>query len=210
MKDFHHFIEGFSRFRELYFEADNALFDSLRHGQHPKAVVIGCSDSRVDPAMLLHCDPGDIFVTRNVANLVPAYGEISPRDATAAAVEYGIRHLKAEHLIVLGHSDCGGIHALLDFGRIAGDEHLPGWVGMAAPALRRLDPEVRDESMEIRRRHCEEAAVLQSAENLLSWPWIRELVAAHRLSLHAWYFDMHIPALLAYMPDREDFVPVTP
>lgn len=208
MRDFHQFIEGFSNFRSFYYDAENDLYNTLRQGQNPHALVIACSDSRVDPAILMGCNPGDIFVVRNVANLVPPYEQAASRDGVAAALEYGVRHLQVEHIIVLGHSDCGGIHALLDPGLTANDSHIPSWIALAAPALQRLHPDILDEDMETRRRHCEEASVLQSVENLLSYDWIKESVAGHVLSLHAWYFDMHAMSLLAYFPERENFEPL--
>lgn len=208
MQNFHQLIQGFANFRNFYFDAENDLYATLRQGQNPHAMVIACSDSRVDPALLMGCDPGDIFVVRNIANLVPHHDAVPRLDAMAAALEYGVRHLQVEHIIVLGHSDCGGIHALLDPSLTTEDHHIPAWISLAAPALQRLRPEIMDENMETRRRHCEEASVLQSVENLLSYPWIRERVARHAISLHAWYFDMHEMALLAYFHDRENFEPL--
>ena len=208
MRNFHQFIQGFANFRNFYYDAENDLYDTLRRGQNPHALVIACSDSRVDPAILMGCNPGDIFVVRNVANLVPHSSQTTACDSVAAALEYGVRHLRVEHIIVLGHSDCGGIHALLDPGLTSHDCHIPSWIALASPALQRLNPEILDEDMETQRRHCEEASVLQSVENLLSYDWIRERVARHALSLHAWYFDMHAMALLAYFPEGENFEPL--
>ena len=205
MRNFHQFVQGFSNFRSCYYDAENDLYNTLRQGQNPHALVIACSDSRVDPALLMGCNPGDIFVVRNVANLVPPCERAASGDAVAAALDYGVRHLRVEHIIVLGHSDCGGIHALLDPSMTAGDSHIPSWIALAEPALRRLHPEILGEDMATQRRHCEEASVLQSVENLLSYDWIRERVVCHQLSLHAWYFDMHSMSLLAYFPERENF-----
>ena len=112
--DFEKVIDGFRNFRRFYFDAENDYYTSLNKGQHPKAIVIACSDSRADPALLMGCDPGDIFVVRNVANLVPHADDALRRDAVLAVLEYGVHHLKVEHIIVLGHSGCGGIQALLN------------------------------------------------------------------------------------------------
>ncbi len=89
MKDFEKFINGFRNFRRFYFDAENDYYASLNKGQHPKAIVIACSDSRADPALLMGCDPGDIFVVRNVANLVPHADDALRRDAVLAVLEYG-------------------------------------------------------------------------------------------------------------------------
>ena len=208
MKDFEKFIDGFRNFRRFYFDAENDYYTSLNKGQHPKAIVIACSDSRADPALLMGCDPGDIFVVRNVANLVPHADDALRRDAVLAVLEYGVHHLKVEHIIVLGHSGCGGIQALLNPESLHDESFVANWVSMAAPALERMRDDVRDESPADRQRHCEEAAILVSIDNLLSYPWIQERVAAHELSLHAWYFDMSQGSLLAYFPDSETFEPL--
>ena len=154
------------------------------------------------------CDPGDIFVVRNVANLVPHADDALRRDAVLAVLEYGVHHLKVEHIIVLGHSGCGGIQALLNPESLHDESFVANWVSMAAPALERMREDVRDESPADRQRHCEEAAILVSIDNLLSYPWIQERVAAHELSLHAGYFDMSQGSLLAYFPDSETFEPL--
>ena len=204
MQDFHKFINGFKNFRSFYYDAEVDYYAALRDGQHPKALVIACSDSRADPALLMGCDPGDIFVVRNVANLVPHATEAGRGDAVLAVLEYGVRHLKVEHVIVLGHSCCGGIHALMHPESTPPDSHVAHWVAIARPALERMDDgDNRDAAAH--RRNCEEAAVLLSVENLLSYPWIQRRVAEHRLSLHAWYFDMEVGDLLAYFPDAERF-----
>mgnify|MGYP002347012188 CR=1 FL=1 len=107
-------LHGFQSFQETYFSGNSELFDQLRHGQHPRVLVIACSDSRVDPALLTSCDPGDIFVVRNVANLVPPYEPgVGHHHGVSAALEYAVRVLKVGHIIILGHSDCGGVSTLL-------------------------------------------------------------------------------------------------
>ena len=204
MQDFHKFIDGFKNFRRYYYDAEVDYYAALRDGQHPKALVIACSDSRADPALLMGCDPGDIFVVRNVANLVPHAAEAGRGDAVLAVLEYGVRHLKVEHVIVLGHSCCGGIHALMHPETTPPDSHVAHWVSIARPALDRMN-DAAGEDLAANRRNCEEASVLLSVENLLSYPWIQRRVAEHRLSLHAWYFDMEIGDLLAYFPDVERF-----
>jgi len=109
-------IEGYQKFRAHYFGTKKTTFAELvRQGQRPKALIVACSDSRVDPALMLDCAPGDVFVIRNVANLVPPY-EDDQRfyHGTSAALEFGVHVLEIPHVIVLGHTLCGGIQALLD------------------------------------------------------------------------------------------------
>lgn len=206
MKSFHHFLGGFKSFKEDFIGEDAAYFEDLHRGQAPKALVIGCCDSRVDPALLMDCKPGDIFVVRNVAALVPNKAEVGDKDAVMAAIEYGVKHLDLEHIIVIGHSNCGGIHGLMDPHCIAHEDHIANWVSIASPALARLEEDLEGETHEERHRRCEEGAVLISIDNLLSYDWIARRVAEHKLMLHAWYFDIKGADLYAYDPAKEDFV----
>ena len=112
MRDIERFIDGFQRFQYQYYEA--ALYRNLRDGQHPSTLLIGCCDSRVDPAMLLGCDPGDIFTVRNVANLVPPADRDQGHHGVLAAIQFAVDQLKVGRIIVLGHAHCGGIRALME------------------------------------------------------------------------------------------------
>ena len=108
-------VDGFKRFRSDNFEENRALFDRLsRQGQSPRTIVVGCCDSRVDPAIVTDCDPGDLFIIRNVANLVPPFETSGNYHGTSAALEFGVRNLEVEDIVVLGHAQCGGIRALLN------------------------------------------------------------------------------------------------
>ncbi|MGE4553445.1 MAG: carbonic anhydrase [Desulfovibrionaceae bacterium] len=201
------FITGFKRFQENYFCADPRLFGELRTGQRPKVLMIACSDSRVDPAILTGCEPGDIFVVRNVGSLVPPYAPDAAYHGISAAIEYAIRKLEVEHAIVLGHSCCGGIHALLA-GPDKETEFIDQWMNIAAPAKARVDEALAGAEPEIRAKACEEAAVLVSLENLLSFPWVRRRVDEGRLMLHGWYFDLGTGDLLGYLPQTGAFEPL--
>src|SRR5436190_22865279 len=106
---------GYQEFRNKYVLGDRSVMKFLSHyGQKPKIMVVACCDSRVDPALILQCMPGDLFVVRNVANIVPPYEKDEAHHGTSAALEFGICFLKVKHLILLGHSQCGGIQALLN------------------------------------------------------------------------------------------------
>lgn len=102
-------VKGYQSFREKYAEGDNDFMKNLSEkGQSPETIVVACCDSRVDPALLLQCDPGDLFIVRNVANIVPPYEQDALHHGTSAALEFGICYLKAKNLVILGHSQCGG------------------------------------------------------------------------------------------------------
>lgn len=207
MKDIVHFIAGFKRFQERYFSQERELFERLRHGQNPRALIIACSDSRVDPALLTGADPGDVFVVRNVANLVPPYKTGTSCASVPAAIEFAVESLLVEHVIVLGHSKCGGIHALME-GEGPGGEFIGGWVGIADRARARVLSELPGKPAELQQRACEQAAILISLENLMTYPWVLSRVKQGNLFLHGWYFDLHAGQLLHYDAARNLFEPV--
>ena len=207
MKDIAKFIAGFRRFQEKYFSEDRELFEQLRQGQRPKAAIIACADSRVDPALLTGAEPGDVFVVRNVANLVPPYAPDGGFASVPAALEFAVLSLAVEHVIVLGHAQCGGIHALMS-GAGAGGEFIGKWVGIAQRARERVLAELPDKSPELQDRACEQAAILVSLENLMTYPWIAERVAAGAMHLHGWYFDITQGELSSYHPVRNAFEPI--
>ena len=206
--NFHELIEGFHNFREEYLLAEHAFFDRLAHGQSPKTLVIACCDSRADPAILMGCRPGDLFVVRSIAAIVPGESEAGDPDAVIAAVEYGVKHLAVEHVIVMGHSNCGGIHGLLFPEKIEDEKWISRWVSIARPVIDELVEEEPDEPLESRVRRSEEGSVLLSIENLLSYPWVEERVKAGTLSLHALYYDMKGKTLNIWNAELEDFEPI--
>ena len=107
-------LRGYSQFRKKYATGDQSIMQYLAtHGQKPETMVIACCDSRVDPSLILQCDPGDLFVVRNVANIVPPYECDEKHHGTSAALEFGVCYLQVKHIIILGHSQCGGIDALI-------------------------------------------------------------------------------------------------
>ncbi len=205
-------IEGFHRFREEHFADDDALYHQLvQDGQTPKILIVACCDSRVDPALVLDCAPGDLFVIRNVANLVPpAESHDSGRHGTSAALEYGVRVLKVEHIIVLGHAHCGGIRSLLNggSGTRTNATYLDSWMRLAKQAQDKVQTESPHISHEERERACEQQAILGSLENLMTFDWIRERVADGTLALHGWYFDIEHGQLLRYETAARSFVDV--
>lgn len=207
MKDIANFIAGFRRFQEKYFSEDRELFNQLRQGQHPKAAIIACADSRVDPALLTGAEPGDVFVVRNVANLVPPCEPGGSFASVPAALEFAVLSLGVEHVIVLGHTQCGGIAALMN-GTGNGSEFIGKWVGIAQRARERVLVDLPAKSPALQARACEQAAILVSLENLMTYPWIAERVVAGAMHLHGWYFDIEQGELLSYNPARNGFEPI--
>lgn len=187
-------IAGFRVFRATYYELRPTLFANLvQHGQQPKVMVIACSDARVDPAILLTVEPGELFVIRNVANLVPPYQPDGFYHGTSAALEFGVRDLEVEHIIVLGHYRCGGIRALrqVSAGHPVDREFITPWVSIACgPCCQELVDKGDAVSEADRIRIMEQAAIRTSLSNLRTFPWIREREDDGRISLHGWWFDL--------------------
>jgi carbonic anhydrase len=204
------FLAGFERFQEKYFAGDASLFARLRQGQNPRALVISCCDSRADPGMLMGAGPGDIFVVRNVANLVPPYRNGAEMPGIRADIEFAVKSLNVEHIIILGHSGCGGIRALMDGeGTTANNfEFIGTWVTIAKSAREQVLREHAGEPDAVQTRACEHGAIALSLQNLLTFPWIRERVEAGTVELHGWYFDLDAGELLAYSEETGRFAPL--
>jgi len=208
MADIDKLLEGFKRFRHNIYDENPGLFDRLtKQGQTPKTIVVGCCDSRVDPAIVTDCDPGDLFIIRNVANLVPPFETGGNYHGTSAALEFGVCNLEVENIIVLGHAQCGGIRALMKQapGREQHEGFVPGWMKVASNARNRVLSRMHGEPPEKQQRACEQEAILVSLDNLLTFPWILERVAQKKLTLHGWYFDMAHGELLRFNPNNNIF-----
>jgi carbonic anhydrase len=206
MQEIQDFIHGFRRFQEDYFYEDRELFDRLKQGQRPKAVLIGCSDSRVDPSMMVRSEPGDLFIVRNVANLVPPCEHDHSYHGVSAALEYAVCHLEVGHIIVLGHSHCGGIRSLMEgIPDDKNNEYISKWVNIAERAKQQVLETFPNAPLERQAKACEHASILVSLENLLTFPWVRERVDAGKLNLHGWYFDIESGNLYSYHPSSGEF-----
>jgi|APFre7841882590_1041340.scaffolds.fasta_scaffold27356_3 carbonic anhydrase len=208
MTEINELVQGFQRFRVKSFEPNRELFNRLAmQGQTPRTLLIGCSDSRVDPAILTDSAPGDMFVVRNVANLVPPYETTGRYHGTSAALEFAVCNLNVSNIIVLGHSRCGGIRALLEgYGRNEeGEGFIAPWVQIAAPARDEVLRRWPDASSEFKQRACERAGIRTSLMNLMTFPFIRQRVEDGRVKLYGWYYDLENGELMQYDPDKDRF-----
>ncbi|MCD0501538.1 carbonic anhydrase [Bordetella petrii] len=211
--DLQRFISGFQRFQQHYFDDAPGLFRNLCRGQNPGTLLNGCCDSRVDPALLLGCDPGDIFTVRNVANLVPLSEDLGGQQGVLAAIQFAVEQLQVGRIIVLGHSQCGGIRALMEQ-RLAGDgdregDYIGRWVNIAGPAREQVLRQLPHASLAEQRRACEQASILISLRNLESFACVKRQMDRGALSLHGWYFDLNAGTLLAYSPRADAFLPMS-
>jgi carbonic anhydrase len=208
MSDIEILLNGFRKFRELYYEKSPEIYqDLLRHGQNPRFAIVACSDSRVDPAIVLQTKPGEIFAVRNVAALVPPFEEDGLYHGTSAALEFAVRGLHVEHIIIIGHAHCGGVESMIQ--KQEGGEDIGMFIGAWTSLLREAreraladDPELQgDALLSASERH----AVRLSLENLTSFPFVREAVAAGELSLQGWYLNIFDGALEIWDPEAKVF-----
>lgn len=195
-------IEGYRRFRAQQWPERRNTFERLAEGQSPRAMVIACSDSRVDPAMIFSAEPGELFILRNVANLVPPYEPDSAFHATSAALEFAVRVLEVKDLIVMGHAPCGGIGVLMRGAPDPAVDFLLPWMRIAEPAKRRVLARASADPQ----GDCEQESVKLSLENLLTFPWIADRVAAGKLILTGSHFDVR-SGLLTLLGADGNFAP---
>ncbi len=213
MPEFRALLDGFRRFHDGPYNAQRQRYDSLANkGQSPKVMVIACSDSRVDPTVIFDAEPGQMFVLRNVANLVPVFDPNGGQHGVSAAVEYAVTQLKVHHLIVLGHARCGGIAASFsgqfdDAAQGAGG-FIAAWMAMIAPARDRiraataLSPDIDAHSA------LELEAIRISIDNLRSFPFVAAAEAEGALQLQGALFDIADGILRVLDKDTGRFTPV--
>jgi carbonic anhydrase len=199
---------GHESFKRDYFSSEAELFATLAGGVHePKALVISCCDARVVPDVILQAEPGDLFVVRNIAALVPPYGKGHHR-AVGAAVEYAIMGLKVRHVIVCGHTMCGGLRALAD-GPVKLAAHMPSlaeWLADADHLYNRVRHSMKDASDDELVSHLAYESVPVQLENLLTYPAVTWALERDRIELHGWVYDLKSGALKAYEPESNAFI----
>ncbi|MBU2033813.1 MAG: carbonic anhydrase [Alphaproteobacteria bacterium] len=191
MKSYDELIDGYQRFRTGTWQTQHARWEQLREGQAPRVMVIACSDSRVDPAQIFDVDPGEIFVVRNVAAMVPPYETSPGQHGVSAALEFAVQFLKVEHVVVMGHGLCGGCQAALTqnlHGKPLGQGgFVAEWIGMLdevrEDVVRKFGTTGRDAE-----RAMEHAAVKKSLEQLRTFPCVQEKEADGSLALHGAFF----------------------
>lgn len=182
--------DSFLTFKQQQFLKKPDLFTKLSAGQSPKFMVVACADSRVCPSNILGFQPGEAFVIRSVANLVPQWKE-NDLSGTSAALEFAVLSLKVEHIFVIGHRRCGGIKALMsmpDEGTMS-SEFIERWMAIGKPARVRTKAAAANLAFEDQCILCEKESVNQSLSNILTFPWLKELVAQEKLFLHGGYYD---------------------
>lgn len=198
-------IEGYERFRKGKLEQKREIYEQLAtEGQNPDILLIGCCDSRSSPATIFDTGPGELFVIRNVANLVPPFMPTGEYHGTSAAIEFAVIGLKVKDIVVMGHCQCGGIKAYLDGISDLGEgtNFIGKWVSMIAPAAKGI----KDLPSEKQAEALERLTIINSLKNLRTFPMIQEREKAGELRIHGVYFDVGSGSLEIYDEAQECFV----
>ncbi|KAL0351010.1 UNVERIFIED_CONTAM: Carbonic anhydrase, chloroplastic [Sesamum radiatum] len=181
---------GFIHFKREKYEKQPGLYSELARGQSPTYMVFACSDSRVCPSHVLNLHPGEAFMVRNIANMVPAYDK-TKYSGVGAAIEYAVLHLKVKEIVVIGHSACGGIKGLMSFPfeGPSSTDFIEDWVKICLPAKAKVLADHGDKPFGDQCAQCEKEAVNVSLGNLLSYPFVREGLVNKTLALKGGYYD---------------------
>jgi carbonic anhydrase len=204
-------MEGVHKFRTEEFGRYKALFKRLsRHGQNPHTLFITCSDSRVLAELITQSKPGDLFVVKNIGNIVPPASVVGATNSTAAAIEFAVDVLKVSDIVVCGHSQCGAMTALM--GEMPQGEqvaHLRQWLEVAAPVRVVIEQQYTHlQDPLLRATAAGEENVLFAVENLRTYPAVQTRLAEGSLRLHAWFFKIDTADLFAYDPEMKQFAPL--
>ncbi len=200
-------LEGLVNFRRGDFEAHRELFKGLKTHQNPHTLFISCSDSRVDPNRITGTLPGELFIIRNIANLVPPYRETPEYVATTSAIEYSVLALGVENIIVCGHSNCGGCAACLQPSAFLQDlPHTRKWMELAHPVRDRVLQEIPEDDPEAREWMMEQVNVVEQLKHLMSYPYIRERVAAGTLKISGWHYIIETGEVYIYDHHAGEFL----
>jgi carbonic anhydrase len=199
-------LDGYLAFTSQRLPTEQARYRELaERGQSPEVMVIGCCDSRVSPEVIFDAGPGELFVVRNVANLVPVYAPDGGAHGVSAALEYAVRVLRIKHVVVLGHAQCGGIRAFIDkMAPLTPGDFIGRWMSMFVKPGEQVSQ--RDhETMQDFTTRIEKAAVFRSLENLMTFPFVQEPVGRGELKLHGAYFGVAEGSLSVLDPVAKEF-----
>jgi len=201
-------LKGNDAFKNIYFKKhEKELIDLAKNGQHPQALFIGCSDSRVVPNLITQAGVGELFVVRNVGNFVAPYKPDEDYHSTASAIEYAVNALNVSEIIICGHTDCGAISSLcadLDDTKF---KHTKKWLSLGAKAksVAKLTIDKKATKQELLRL-TEKVSVVFQIENLLTYPYVKERVDNGTLHIHAWIYNIETGDIEYYDPDESNFI----
>ncbi len=203
--------DRYRRFRQRHFVQNADHYEELAtHGQNPETMVISCSDSRVDPETIFSAMPGELFIVRNVANLVPPYETGGKYHGVSTAVEFAVMNLRIQNLIVMGHSGCGGIKAALDQSAAIQTEaqFISRWMSMLDEARLSVLASHQNKPQAVKQEALEKEGIKQAIKNLRTFPFVRDQEERGRLSLHGAHFDIRTGTLTVLNHSRGMFYPL--
>jgi carbonic anhydrase len=208
---FKEFQKGHIAFQNISFYKNKERFKLLaEEGQNPKALFVGCSDSRVMPAMITGSKPGDLFIIRNIGNFVAPVSPDNDYHATAAAIEYAVSILEVSDIIVCGHSQCGAIEALYkDIKETPDNTHTIKWLELGAEAKKVASLAYKKDGTEKMLRYTEEISVVYQLDNLLTYPAVKRRVEEGTLFLHGWHYNMENGEIAYYDDEGYEFKPLS-
>ncbi len=200
-------LHGIHHFQDNVFSSQRELFERLAEGQHPEALFITCSDSRISPNLITQTEPGELFIIRNAGNLVPPYG--AANGGEGATIEFAVVGLGIQHIIVCGHSHCGAMRGLLHPECLTGMPLMAAWLGHAEATRRIARQKYEDRPAEALLNVAIQENVLVQLENLRTYPAVAAGLARGKLKLHAWVYKMETGQVFAYDLERGQFAPLT-
>ena len=199
-------LDGYRSFRTQRLPTEQSRYRELsERGQSPEVMVIGCCDSRVSPEVIFDAKPGELFVVRNIANLVPVYAPDGGAHGVSAALEFAVQVLGVKHIVVLGHDQCGGIRAFIDkIAPLSPGDFIGRWMSMFIKPGEIVEQR-EHETMQDFATRIEKAAVLRSLENLMTFPYVQILVECGKLKLHGAYFGVAEGSLFVLDKTTKEF-----
>ncbi len=207
----HEFAQGNELFQRSYFKQnEKELLELVERGQNPKALFIGCSDSRVIPDLMIQTKPGDLFVVRNIGNFVAPFKPDEDYHATASAIEYGVNILEVSEIIICGHTHCGAIKSLFKPEQTKNYIHIKKWLelGERAKSLAMISQSENSDE-EVLLRMTEKFSIISQIDNLLTYPCVKLAVETGKIHIHGWYYDIENGNIDYYDPESYSFKPLS-
>lgn len=203
MKELH---KGILEFKESYFKKEEGLFKRLSEEQTPEVLFITCSDSRIDPNLVTQSKPGELFILRNVGNIIPPYDAIKDKNSVAAAIEFAVLSLEVKDIIICGHSNCGAMQALYkNDSKFANMPHLRDWLELAMPVKEMVEKCCPEDHGDSRQRATEKKNIIVQMQNIQTYPFVAQALRQEKLHLHGWYYDIGKGSICAYNQDKDIF-----
>lgn len=203
-------LKGILHFRENDFRKYKEHFSTISRGQAPHTLFIGCSDSRIDPALITKTIPGELFIVRNIANIVPCYRNTEEYVSTTSAIEYALEVLKVENIVICGHSNCGGCNALWSDNSAVKTPHTARWLELAKPVREIIESTFDLTTLDVLEKEwiTEQLNVVEQMKHLLTYPGVKERVEKGTLNILGWYYIIGTGEIFNYNSKTECFEPV--